>query len=149
MGWDVVQIGLRHNLPMDKPKETTRILSERMNRNVCLAYRKEYDFNGDTESLDWSEHFDIIEIEEFNINDSNDCIYLIIPGYQANLIKDSLGIDKIRELAKYNETAEDILYEIEEPESLFKIEDKEEKISIYIFKENVTLDVYVDERWFN
>ena len=42
-----------------------------------------------------------------------------------------------------------ILDDLEEPSPSYELEDKEEKLWITIFKENVTLDIYVIERWFN
>ena len=83
------------------------------------------------------------------MNDSDDYIYLTISNYHAQLIRDSMGIEKIRELSNNNEAAEMILDDLEEPSLSYELEDKEEKLWITIFKENVTLDVNVDERWFN
>lgn len=39
MGWDVVEIGLRHNLPVDDPFAIAQEVAKRMNRNVRLVYR--------------------------------------------------------------------------------------------------------------
>lgn len=149
MGWDVVQIGLRHNLPVESPTETAKEIAERMKRNICLGYRKEYDFNSETEALDWLDYYDFVEIERFKVIDTDDFVFMTITNYQARQIKDSLGIEKIRELSKSNDAAKFILYDIEEPDSIYELEDKDEKMWINIFKENVTLDIYVFERWFN
>lgn len=151
MGWDVVQIGLRHNLPVESPRETAKAIAERMKRNVCIGYRKEYDFNSETEELDWADHYDLVEIEKIIVNDTDDFIFLTITNYQVLQIQDSLGIEKIRELSKSNEVAEFILYDLEEPAPIYEleIEEDDEKKMIDIFKENVTLDIYVIERWFN
>lgn len=43
MGWDVVQIGLRHNLPVEDPIATTQEVAKRMKRNIRLVYRNEYE----------------------------------------------------------------------------------------------------------
>lgn len=45
MGWDVVQIGLRHNLPVNDPFATAKEVAKRMNRNVRLVYRNEYEYD--------------------------------------------------------------------------------------------------------
>ena len=45
MGWDVVQIGLRHNLPVHDPFATAKEVAKRMNRNVRLVYRNEYEYD--------------------------------------------------------------------------------------------------------
>lgn len=129
MGWDVVQIGLRHNLPVESPRETAKAIAERMKRNVCIGYRKEYDFNSETEELDWADHYDLVEIEKIIVNDADDFIFLTITNYQVLQIQDSLGIEKIRELSKSNEVAEFILYDLEEPAPIYEleIEEKDEK----------------------
>lgn len=40
--WDVVQIGLRHNLPVHDPFATVKEVAKRMNQNVRLVYRNYY-----------------------------------------------------------------------------------------------------------
>ena len=40
MGWDVVQIGLRHNLPAHDPFATAKEVAKRMNRNVRHVYSR-------------------------------------------------------------------------------------------------------------
>lgn len=39
MGWDVVQIGLRHNLPIDDPMATAKEIATRMKQNIRLVAR--------------------------------------------------------------------------------------------------------------
>ena len=40
MGCDVVQIGLRHNLPAHDPFATAKEVAKRMNRNVRHVYSR-------------------------------------------------------------------------------------------------------------
>ena len=41
----MVQIGLRHNLPVNDPFATAREVAKRMNQNVRLVYRNEYEYD--------------------------------------------------------------------------------------------------------
>lgn len=45
MGWDVVQIGLRHSLPVHDPFATAKEIAKRMNRNIRLVYRNKYKYD--------------------------------------------------------------------------------------------------------
>ena len=47
MGWDVVQIGLRHNLPVHDPFATAREVAKRMNRNIRLIYENKYEYDSE------------------------------------------------------------------------------------------------------
>lgn len=39
MGWDVVEIGLKHNLPVNEPFATAQEVAKRMKQNVRLDIR--------------------------------------------------------------------------------------------------------------
>ncbi len=45
MGWDVVQLGLKHDLPIDDPHATAQVLAHRIGCDVQVGYYKycEYD----------------------------------------------------------------------------------------------------------
>ena len=45
MGWDVVQIGLRHNLPVDDAFAMVQEVARRMNRNIRLVYMNRYEYD--------------------------------------------------------------------------------------------------------
>ena len=45
MGWDVVEIGLKHNLPVNDPFATAQEVAKRMKQNIRLVYRKEYEYD--------------------------------------------------------------------------------------------------------
>lgn len=38
MGWDIVEIGLNHDLPVDDPFATAKLLAERIDLNVKLVF---------------------------------------------------------------------------------------------------------------
>ena len=44
MGLDIVQIGLRHNLPVDNPFATAEEVAKRMRRNIKLVYRNSFEY---------------------------------------------------------------------------------------------------------
>ena len=71
---------------------------------------------------------------------------MTVSDYQAYQIQKLAGIDKLHKATFDSEFAELILDDIEEPCESYEIEDKE-SIFLWIFKENVVLDVYVVERW--
>jgi hypothetical protein len=45
MGCDVVQIGLRHNLPVDDAFAMVQEVARRMNRNIRLVYMNRYEYD--------------------------------------------------------------------------------------------------------
>lgn len=61
MGWDVVQIGLRHNLPVHDPFATAKEVAKRMNRNIRLVCRNEYEY--DIEKMTQDKDGNWIDIE--------------------------------------------------------------------------------------
>ena len=147
MGWDVVEIGLRHNLPVNDPFATAKEVAKRMKQNVRLVYRNEYEYDVANNVVSDAKGDIFIELGRFEVNNSGDYLQMIIPDYQANQILESVGIDKLRQATFVGEDAEFILDDIEDSFELYKIFDKKDNLHIMIFKENVDLDVYVDGRW--
>ena len=146
MGWDVVQIGLNHNLPVEDPFETAKEVAKRMNRNIKLGYMKEYEYDVDNNVVDYSDEFSFVELGKFDVDDSNEYLRMEVRDYQANQILKTVGIDNIRIAATKNDAGEMLLRDIEDgPYALYEIEDADSYIMI--FKENIELDVYVCGRW--
>ena len=70
MGWDVVEIGLRHDLPIDDPIAAAEILSERLDANVSVIAECEIVFDENGKTLqEIMEQFLIIYFNE-NINEN-------------------------------------------------------------------------------
>ena len=145
MGWDVVQIGLRHNLPVHDPIATAKEVAKRMKRNLILVYRNIYEYDIKNNIVGFSNGYEMIELGKFEVNDSNDYLQMIISDYQANHILELAGIDKLRNATFADGFAELILDDLEEPYELYEINGK--NIYIRIFKENVDLDISVNGRW--
>lgn len=147
MGWDVVEIGLRHDLPVDDPFATAKEVAKRMKQNVKLVYRNEYEYDIENNVVSLSKGPDFIEIGKYEVNNSKDYLQMIASNYQANQILELVGIDKLRKATFTSDFAELIIDDIEDAFELYEIENRDENLCIRIFKENVNLDVCVVERW--
>lgn len=145
MGWDVVQIGLRHNLPVDDPFATAREVAKRMNRNIRLVYQNMYEYDIENNVVYDADGPSLIELAKIEIDSSNDYLTMEVNNYQTNKILEIAGIENIRAASLENDSGEYLLRNIENQYGLYEIEDDD--IFIRIFKENVDLDIYVYERW--
>ena len=148
MGWDVVEIGLRHDLPVHDPFATAKEVAKRMKQNIRLVYRKEYEYDIVKNVVRESKDYELIELGKFEVNNSNDYLQMTVSDYQAHQILELVGIEKLRKATFADEFADSILDDIEDPFELYEIENDEEDLNIMIFKENVNLDVYVSGRWY-
>ena len=147
MGWDVVEIGLNHNLPVNDPIATAQEVAKRMKQNVRLVYRNEYEYDIENNVVSISKGPELIEIGKYEVNNSKDYLQMIASNYQANKILELVGIDKLRKATFASDFADLILDDLEDPYDLYEIGDDEEFLGIRIFKENVDLDVYISGRW--
>ena len=147
MGWDVVEIGLKHNLPVNDPFATAQEVAKRMKQNIRLVYRKEYEYDIANNVVSEAKVYELIELDKYEVNNSKDYLHMIVSDYQARQILELIGEDKLRQATFVGELAHCILYDIGDPYELYEIEDNDENLSIRIFKENVNLDVYISGRW--
>ena len=153
MGWDVVQIGLKHDLPVDDPIATAELVAKRMNRNVKLVYRNDYEYDKINNIVSAAEGDEFIQLAEFTMNGSNEYLQIIASDYQANQILKEADINKLREATFTDERAKMLLDDIDDRYELYEIEsmnygnDVDKLIYIRIFRENVDLDASVLERW--
>lgn len=150
MGWDVVQIGLRHDLPVEDPIATAQEVAKRMKRNIRLVYRNEYEYDFATNTVYRAKGDEFIELGRFKVNDSESYLQMLVSNYQANQIAEKVGYENLKNAIFEDGFAELILNDIEEPFELYEIEnvvDHKDNIYIRIFKENVHLNVSVLERW--
>ena len=145
MGWDVVQIGLRHNLPVNDPFATAKEVAKRMNRNVRLVYRNEYKYDKEKNVVSEVNGYELIELGKFEVNNCNEYIQMTVSDYQAHQIQELVGIEKLRKATFVGEFADLIVSD--DSFELYEIEDNEETLDIRIFKENVNFDVNIDGRW--
>ncbi len=139
MGWDVVQIGLRHNLPIDDPFEMANEVAKRMNRNVRLVCWNDYELDKSNNIVRHDFDYDLIELGEIKVNNSTDFLQIMDSSYKAKQIADTLGIEKVRKLSQYSDSAKSLLSKLDYHH--YDIEDEELQISVY--KENVDLDFFI------
>ena len=71
MGWDVVEIGLRHNLPVDDLHATAKEVAKRMNKNIRLVYRNEYEYDKEKNVVREAKGDEFIELGKYEVNNSN------------------------------------------------------------------------------
>ena len=148
MGWDVVQIGLGHDLPVNDPYKTAQEIAKRMERNVTLAYYKKYEYDIASNVVHYKREPELIELGRYEVDNTKSSPLLItVANYQAKQILDLVGIDKFYKATFTNDLARIILHETKEPFELYEIEDDERNLGIRIVKENVDLDIYIRERW--
>lgn len=147
MGWDVVQIGLRHNLPIDDPMATAKKIATRMKQNIRLVARDDYRF--DTEkNLVYSTHsWDCIELGTFKVNDFDKFFRLTVLNYQANQILDQIGVDNLKNIQFADEDAEFLICELERPFALYELDYDDDGNYMQFFRECINLDICVIERW--
>ncbi|MDY3852267.1 MAG: hypothetical protein SO013_05170, partial [Prevotella sp.] len=96
MGWDVVQIGLRHSLPVHDPFATAKEIAKRMNRNIRLVYRNKYKYDKEKNVVREVDTYELIELEKYEVNSSEDYLQMLVSDYQARQIRESVGEDKLR-----------------------------------------------------
>lgn len=149
MGWDVVQIGLKHDLPVDDPIATAELVAKRMNRNIRLVYGNKYKYDKINNIVSEVEDFEYIEIAKITLDSSKDYLRMIVPNYQANQIFKETSIKTLQKAKYMGRWAKMLLDDIEYQFELYEIEDENEgeELDIRIFRENVDLDVFEFGKW--
>lgn len=147
MGWDVVEIGLKHNLPVNDSFATAHEVAKRMNRNIRLVCRNEYEYDSVQNVVREAKGDEFIELGKYEVNNSKDYLQMIASDYQAQQILELVGIDKLCQATFEGENADLILDDIEDSFELYEIEGRTDDVYIRIFKENVDLYVCVIEGW--
>ena len=133
MGWDVVEIGLRHDLPVHDPFATAQEVAKRMNQNIKIVYENKYEYDIEKNVVYRKDGYELIELGRFEVNKSKDYLLMIVSDYQAKQILDSVGMDKLRKATFADEYADIILHDIRSPFELYEIEDPNEYLNIRIF----------------
>ena len=145
MGWDVVQIGLKHDLPVDDIHATGVELSNRLQTNIRLVARNEYEYNDSTNTVSAANGDEFVILDEVCPYKSDKLIQVEVCDYQAKAIRAMLD-DQTFNAIKYNdEWAEKLKDDLEAPFALYEIETDD--YYIRIFKETVDLDICVVERY--
>lgn len=152
MGWDIVEIGLKHDLPINKPLEVAEIVSKRMGMNVRLYTQEFFVYNEDNHSVSDVEEYKEIELGYFKINDSDNHIEMNACHYQALQFIEMLGEKRYRTL-KYNDRQVKDYFKVWLPPfEYYELDyhgEAGKDFNARIFKENIDLDVFVNTngRW--
>ena len=77
MGWDVVEIGLKHDLPVNDPFATAQEVAKRMKQNIRLVYRKEYEYDIANNVVSEAKVYELIELGKYEVNNSIDYLNII------------------------------------------------------------------------
>jgi hypothetical protein len=145
MGCDAVQIGLRHNLPVDDAFAMVQEVARRMNRNIRLVYMNRYEYDvAKNVVFDGGEPL-WVELAKVEVNDSTDYLQMEVLNYQVTRILELVGIEKLRLASHKNKYGEYLLSDIQTPYGLYEISGND--IYIRILKENVDLNVNVQVGW--
>lgn len=151
MGWDVVEIGLKHDLPFEDPMATAKAVAQRLNMNINVLFRNEYAYDKEKNIVTDSKLYEEVELGRFQMNDSDKFIPMMIENYQINQWVKEVGIEKLRKAIFVDNSSEKLNFLTEvanDTDIYYDIEDREEPyLTITIYPENVDLGISVCERW--
>lgn len=68
MGWDVVAIGLKHDLPVDDPLATAQAVARRMNTNIRLVYENKFIYDEKSNTVTYNMDYEVIVFYDYPIN---------------------------------------------------------------------------------
>lgn len=149
MRWDVVEIGLNHDLPIEDPVATAELIAKRLNRNIRLVYQNKYTYDARKNMVTAIGGFEFVKVQDFVVNDSDTYLTMTATNYQANKILELAGIDRLRNAQFVNRRLHDLLSDLNNPFDLYEIEDEKGDYDIRIFHDTVDLGVYVMGGWSN
>lgn len=143
MSVDVMQIGLRHDLPVHDPFATAEVCSKRLKSNIKLLAEDFYRYDEKTNSLGSLEDHDFVELAFFRYDDSEYYSSIIVKGYQRRQLLETVGMEKLKTANFLDERAKRILEE--EYDNLYEFS---LDYGVEIYQENVDLWIYVS-KWFS
>ena len=151
MGWDVVQLGLKHDLPIDDPQATAQVLARRMGCDVQVGYYKycEYD---EAEQRVYSIPSAFVPLGTPHRGGSSaPSLRLVIGNYWADELNQRIAPYGLSEIDFEETRIRSFLLEGGNDYQLYTLESDDNEdgnaIEIRIFKETVNLALYAVERW--
>ena len=151
MGWDVVQLGLKHDLPIDDPQATAQVLAHRMGCDVQVGYYKycEYD---EAEQRVYSIPSAFVPLGTPHRGGSSaPSLRLVIGNYGADELNQRIAPYGLSEIDFEETWIRSFLLEGGNDYQLYTLESEDNEdgnaIEIRIFKETVNLALYAVERW--
>lgn len=146
MGWDVVEIGLRHDLPIGDPIAAAVMLAERLDANVSVIAECDIEFDENGGKAFARPACDIAhELKCVRVNDSDERYYLQIPYDKAQEVIDTVGLGTQKGNRKVDMVAERIFRICKE--AVYQLTNKENDIDIDVYRENVDLGADISLRW--
>ncbi|MBD5272292.1 MAG: hypothetical protein HDS42_03325 [Bacteroides sp.] len=149
MGWDIVAIGINHNLPVEDPNKTAERISSLVDGPISVGYYESWMYKPDVNKIIESE-YEWIEISKINSSKQGYVVFFSIENYCARKIYRDLA-DKI----------DSVEFENEDQRNWFMGEAKDEPFALYefesqsgpyfdlrIFKEIVDFNYDFPGRWF-
>ncbi|MCI6618050.1 MAG: hypothetical protein MSD82_04270 [Prevotella sp.] len=147
MGWDVVEIGLKHKLPVQDAFATARDIAKRLNRNVRLFARNDYMYDKERNLISSIDGREVTELQTFRVDDSDKVVRMIAERYQIKQILEQAGEGRLRSAKFSDACAHNIIDELDDPFELYELYMDEDDCGVAIFEENIDLDIYVTSRW--
>lgn len=149
MGWDVVQLGLKHDLPIDDPQATAQVLARRMGCDVQVEYYKDCEYD-EAEQRVYSIPSAFVPLGTPHRGGSSaPSLRLIIENYGVEEVRRRIALYDSSKIEFEEEWMTSCFLEGLDPFELYTLEDDEggRKIDIRIFREAVDLDLYASDRW--
>lgn len=144
MGWDVVQIGLRHNLPVDDPIATAKEIATRMKQNIQIVAREFYIPDS---KKNFIKHRYAVELGTFKINESDKSLRLTVLNFQINQQLDQIVVEDLKHTQFVDKCAGFLVNDRERPLVLYELDYNDEGDYMQFFRECINLDICVNERW--
>ena len=152
MGWDVVQLGLKHDLPIDDPLATAQVLARRMGCDVQVGYYKDCEYD-EAEQRVYSIPSAFVPLGTPHRGGSSAyCLRLVIGNYWADELNQRIAPYGLSEIDFEETWIRSFLLEGGNDYQLYTLESDDNEdgnaIEIRIFKETVNLALYAVERWY-
>ena len=152
MGWDVVQLGLKHDLPIDDPQTMAQVLARRMGCDVQVGYYKDCEYD-EAERRVYSIPYAFVPLGTPHRGGSSaPSLRLVIGNYWADELNQRIAPYGLSEIDFERTRIRSFLLEGGNDYQLYTLESDDYEdgngIEIRIFKETVNLALYAVERWY-
>ena len=154
MGADVVEIGIRHRLPVQDPKKLAQEMATIFNTNVKVVALNEFEYDDVANKIIAPTSDDVfIPLFDIAVDESSKYLQLIVVDYQKKQIRIRLSPSQLQSVSfsspdvkqDFN-TSWDNLYDAE----FFNGDDEcSEYPEFYIYQENIEIPYYIPGRWYN
>ena len=154
MGADVVEIGIRHRLPVQDPKKLAQEMATIFNTNVKVVALNEFEYDDVANKIIDPTMDDVfIPLFDIAVDESSKYLQLIVVDYQKKQIRIRLSPSQLQSVSfsspdvkqDFN-TSWDNLYDAE----FFNGDDEcSEYSEFYIYQENIEIPYYIPGRWYN